>query len=115
MESLLDKKYSYLFSGDADFFPNGVQPLPPGCYSIICAHLRAVEYYAESVYPENELNFLAVKCSSLSSYNAKYCEGPAYPMKYATPSYTKGNYFLNTNSEKPYGKSANKNFKPNCN
>lgn len=104
-----------LLSGDADFFPNGITPLPPGCFSITCAHLRAVEYYAESVYPGNELNFLGVKCNSLSAYNSKYCQGTAYPMGYATPSYIKGNFFLQTNSEKPYGKSAKKNFQPKCN
>lgn len=41
-------------SGDADFFPNGLQPLPPGCLSISCAHQRAPEFYAESVYPGQE-------------------------------------------------------------
>lgn len=103
-----------MFSGDVDFFPNGVQPLPPGCYTITCAHLRAVEYYAESVYPGNEMNFLALKCNSLSAYNSQYCNGRTYPMGYATPSYMRGNFFLNTNSEKPYGKSAQKDFKPKC-
>lgn len=99
-----------MFLGDADFFPNGVKPLPPGCFSITCAHLRAVEYYAESVLPENELNFLAVRCSSLSAYNSKHCDGPAYPMGYATPSYIKGNFFLNTNAVKPFGKSAQEKY-----
>lgn len=36
------------------------------------------------------------------------------PMGYATPSYIKGNlFFLQTNSEQPYGKSARKTFQEN--
>lgn len=69
--------------GDADFFPNGVQPLPPGCLSITCAHARAPEFYAESVYPGNENNFMAVKCNSLASYNGKFCQGKQYPVSIA--------------------------------
>lgn len=102
-------------TGDADFFPNGVQPLPPGCLSITCAHQRAPEFYAESVYPGNENNFLGVKCGSLAAYNAKYCPGKAYPMGYATPHNLKGNYFLKTNDKSPFGVNATKDFKPVCN
>ncbi|XP_031628400.1 vitellogenin-2-like [Contarinia nasturtii] len=101
--------------GDIDFFPNGVQPLPPGCLSISCAHQRAPEFYAESVYPGNEFNFMAVKCGSLSALNGKYCPGKPIPMGYATPLNIKGNYFLKTNEESPYGLNATKDFKPVCN
>lgn len=101
--------------GDADFFPNGVQPLPPGCLSITCAHQRAPEFYAESVYPGNEFNFMGVKCGSLAAYNGKFCPGKPYPMGYATPHNLKGNFFLKTNDESPFGLNATKDYKPICN
>lgn len=109
--------FHYLFSnsGDADFFPNGVQPLPPGCLSINCAHQRATEFFAESIYPGNEHNFLGVKCSSLSALLSNYCPGKAYPMGYATPHNLKGNFFLKTNEQSPFGLNATKNAKPRCN
>lgn len=101
-------------SGDVDFFPNGDNPLPPGCLSMSCAHQRAPEYYAESVYPGNEYNFMGVKCDSLSSLNSNFCNTKAYPMGYATPHNLKGNFFLKTNDEKPYGLNATKNAVPVC-
>ncbi|XP_055296585.1 uncharacterized protein LOC129565592 [Sitodiplosis mosellana] len=100
--------------GDIDWYPNGVQPLPPGCLSISCAHQRAPEFYAESVYPGNENNFMGVKCGSLAAYSAKYCPGRAYPMGYATPQNLKGNFFLKTNDKSPFGLNATKDFKPVC-
>lgn len=100
--------------GDADFYPNGVQPLPPGCISITCAHQRAPAYYAESVYPGNENNFIGVKCSSLSSLNSNFCTGKGISMGYASPQNLKGNYFLSTNADSPYGLNATKDFKPIC-
>lgn len=35
-------------------------------------------------------------------------------MGYATPHNLKGNYFLKTNEESPYGLNATQNAKPNC-
>lgn len=103
-----------LISGDIDFYPNGVQPLPPGCFDIVCAHTRAPELYAESVYPGNENNFLGVKCSSLFALNSNSCRGPAFPMGFATPQNLKGNFFLKTNDKGPYGLNAVKGFQPVC-
>lgn len=77
--------------------------MPPGCLTITCAHARAWEFYAESVYPGNENVFEGVKCGSLSALNSGYCPGAKYPMGYAVPHNLKGNYFLQTNSKKPYG------------
>lgn len=90
--------------GDIDFYANGIRPLQPGCYDVSCSHGRAWEYYAESVYPGNEFNFMARKCSSIKDFLSQYCIGPLYPMGYATPINLKGNYFLTTNSRSPYGK-----------
>lgn len=80
-----------------------VDPLPPGCLSIDCAHGRSIEYYAETVYPGNENGFMAVKCTSMRALNAGHCRGRPQPMGYATPSTVKGSYFLKTNAESPYG------------
>lgn len=77
--------------------------MPPGCLDISCAHSRAYEYYAESVYPGNENGFMAVKCTSLASLERGYCPGKSYPMGYACPMNLKGNLFLKTNSKCPYG------------
>ncbi|KAJ6640105.1 Vitellogenin-1 [Pseudolycoriella hygida] len=90
--------------GDCDFYPNGLSPLPPGCFTIVCAHGRAWEYYAESIYPGNENVFEGVKCGSLTALNTGYCPGKKFSMGYAVPHNLKGNYFLATNSDKPYGK-----------
>lgn len=89
-----------------------LDPLPPGCISISCAHARAYEFMAESVYPGNENSFLGVKCGSLSSLNSNFCPGKKVPMGYAVPVNTKGNYFLKTSGEAPFGENKEK---PVCN
>ncbi|GAB0093471.1 phospholipase A1 [Sergentomyia squamirostris] len=94
--------------GDVDFYPNGVKVLMPGCFDITCAHARAWQYYAESVLPGNENAFQATRCNSLSSYTQKKCNYRPIPMGYTTPLTAKGNYFLETNSEPPYGKESRK-------
>lgn len=94
-----------------------LEPLPPGCMSIGCAHGRAYEYYAESVYPGNEHAFLAVKCHSMFALNAGFCRGTKQPMGFATPPKLKGDYFLRTRGESPYGleQTATKPSEVNCN
>lgn len=89
-------------------------PLPPGCLSMSCAHGRAPEFYAESVYPGNEKNFLGVKCESLSSLNSNFCSGKGHPMGYATPHNLKGLFFLKTNDKRPFGLNATNSIKPVC-
>lgn len=83
-----------------------LDPLPPGCFDIGCAHSRAYEYYAESVYPGNEHGFMAVKCQSMFAMNAGFCKGQRQPMGYATPATLKGTYFLKTNAESPFGENS---------
>lgn len=82
---------------------------------MVCAHLRAPEFYAESVYPGFEQNFLAVECGALLTLNTHYCSKKAYPMGYATPQNIGGIFYLDTNEESPYGMNAPKDFKPVCN
>lgn len=78
----------------------------PGCLTIVCSHQRAWEYYAESVYPGNEDNFLAKRCGSLHSYDINACMGKEVPMGYAATNNIKGNFFLRTNGKSPFGKSS---------
>lgn len=82
---------------------------------MVCAHLRATDFYAESVYPGNEHNFLAVECGALLTLNTHYCSKDEYPMGYALPHNIAGIFYLNTNEESPYGMNATKDFKPVCN
>lgn len=63
---------------------------------------------AESVYPGNENNFMGVKCGSLTALTSNFCPGQSFPMGFATPKNLKGNYFLKTNSESPYGENSRK-------
>lgn len=122
--------------GDIDFYCNHMGlPLQPGSYDISSSHERAWRYYAESVYPGNENNFLAKKCSSLRAVDVKDCQGPMYAMGYATPFNLKGNsycsidpfllfmhfffnlkgiFFLRTNSDPPYGENSRKYDQPVC-
>ncbi|KAJ6643641.1 Vitellogenin-1 [Pseudolycoriella hygida] len=89
--------------GDVDFYPNGVAPLPPGCLTITCAHARAWEFFAETVYPGNGNAFLATKCNSITAYNSNKCPGKRIPMGIDCPNNAKGNFFLRTNRSRPFG------------
>lgn len=71
----------------------------------MCAHGRSYEFYAESVYPGNELNFISTRCNSIGSLKRGKCSGKRIPMGIATPSSAKGNHFLHTNSRPPFGMS----------
>ncbi|XP_001354610.2 vitellogenin-3 [Drosophila pseudoobscura] len=93
--------------GDADFYPGGIHPLPEGCYSVVCAHARAWQYYAESVFPGNEHNFMATRCNSMQRLRDLRCPGNEHPMGYAAPTTIRGNYFLEVSGTSPYGKHAN--------
>lgn len=54
--------------------------------------------------PGNEMNYIAKKCGSLLSYDINACIQREVPMGFACPHDTKGNFFLKTNSEAPFGK-----------
>ncbi|XP_037026485.1 vitellogenin-1-like isoform X3 [Bradysia coprophila] len=100
--------------GDVDFYPNGVNPLPPGCLTIVCAHARSWEFFAESVYPGNERAYMATKCNSITSLNSGSCPGKRIPMGIDCPRTAKGNYFLTTKRSKPFGENALKESEINC-
>lgn len=90
--------------GDIDFYPNGLNSIQPGCYTITCSHSRAWEYYAESVAPGNERNFIAVKCNGLGALISGLCRKRTAVMGFAVSNSTKGNFFLRVNSASPYGR-----------
>ncbi|XP_016980058.1 vitellogenin-1 [Drosophila rhopaloa] len=92
--------------GDVDFYPGGMGSLPAGCFSVTCAHARSWEYYAETVYPGNEGNFMATRCSSIARLREFRCPGDEVPMGYAVPQNIKGNYFLEVSGSPPFGKHA---------
>lgn len=81
----------------------------PGCLTIFCSHSRAWEYYAETVKPGSEMNYIAKKCGSLRSYEINACIQKEVPMGFACPPDTKGNFFLKTRSKAPFGKGKNSN------
>ncbi|KAL9695341.1 hypothetical protein quinque_014626 [Culex quinquefasciatus] len=93
--------------GDVDFYPNGVVSVQPGCMNPACSHARAWRLYAETVYPETENSMQAVKCNSLLAVRLGSCRGKRIPMGFACPKTAKGNYFLETNKDSPYGKDGN--------
>ncbi|XP_050091075.1 phospholipase A1-like [Anopheles aquasalis] len=88
--------------GDADFYPNGVVSVQPGCFDPACSHKRAWELYAETVYPEYEKSLLATKCNSLLSLNTGGCISNPVPLGFACPPTAKGNFFLKTSNKSPF-------------
>ena len=83
----------------------------PGCLTIFCSHSRAWEYFAETVIKGNENNFIAKKCGSLHSFEIDACIQKEIPMGYACPSTAKGNFFLKTKAESPFGQGRKNNKK----
>ncbi|XP_053672840.1 vitellogenin-1-like [Anopheles nili] len=88
--------------GDADFYPNGVVSVQPGCLDPACSHKRAWELYAETVYPGAEKSLLATKCNSLLSLTTGGCNSNPIPLGYGCPTTAKGNFFLKTKDKSPF-------------
>lgn len=100
--------------GDSDFYPNGFYAVQRGCINDGCAHNRAWEYYAESVYPGNENNFLSAQCEITGRFTLNDCGNFNVSMGMAV-SNVKGRYFLQTNYKPPYGRNAStKRYYPSC-
>ncbi len=61
----------------ADFFPNGGES-QPGCLTNTCSHLRAVDYYVESIIDNG---FHSTRCASVRDANRERCtnEGGVWP------------------------------------
>lgn len=88
--------------GDADFYPNGVVSVQPGCLDPACSHKRAWELYAETVYPDKEKSLLATKCNSLLSLTTGGCVSNPIPLGFGCPKTAKGNFFLKTSDKSPF-------------
>jgi pancreatic triacylglycerol lipase len=69
-------------TGTVDFWPNGAFIYQPGCPERAqlfsaqdqCAHMRAVELFAESVIRKNEKTFMAKKCKNWDDFKLNKCE-----------------------------------------
>lgn len=91
--------------GDIDFYPGGAHPIKPGCLTIACSHTRAVEYFAESVYPEHQGSFLGIKCSSWTELKMRKCKSDnTSTMGYIIKRKASGIYYVDVNSRSPFGK-----------
>lgn len=101
--------------GHVDFYPDGYASVKSGCTFLSCSHLRAWQYYAESVYREHERDFMASPCSSLLMLELGLCSGGEIPMGFATPKDARGSYLLGVYEESPYGKNhKTREFDKNC-
>lgn len=89
-------------------YPDRQYALQPGCWTITCAHSRAYEYFAESVYENNGQNFIGTQCNSISALRNGRCTTKHIPMGIDTPHTARGNYYLETNKNAPYGRSFQK-------
>ncbi|CAD6231499.1 GSCOCG00001440001-RA-CDS [Cotesia congregata] len=93
--------------GHVDFYMNGGMN-QPGCNHAKsyhnCNHLRAAEYFAESV--TSKVGFWGWKCSSFASYFFGYCT-PVFPLTKAgeeVDQRVRGLFVVRTNAESPYAK-----------
>ncbi|XP_052848649.1 LOW QUALITY PROTEIN: phospholipase A1 1 [Drosophila gunungcola] len=99
--------------GDVDFYPGGAHPIQPGCLTIGCSHTRAVEYFAESAYPQQKNNFMGRKCASWDKLRRRDCsEGIVSPMGYQINPQARGMYYVDVNGWPPYGRNAQKSIDP---
>lgn len=102
----VDVIHTYLFTGyfqscgTIDFFPNGGQ-FQRGCDVFsLCSHVRATEYYIESI---NSRNFSAWECYSEHLFNQGLCEeGDCVAMGEHVNTSATGHYFLHTHPQSPY-------------
>lgn len=96
-------------TADGNFYVEGLRPIKSGCSgldAIPCSHQRAVDYFTESVYPNNTLNFKGRSCPTyLSLWASNTCRGRTAIMGYVAN--RTGRYYVDCNEAAPYGKDAN--------
>ncbi|XP_050546295.1 lipase member H-like [Daktulosphaira vitifoliae] len=95
--------------GHRDFYPNGGNWPQPGCvidYAAVCSHRRAYYYYSEAINRSDA--FVALPCESYENFKNGLCSNNTeLSVQLGKSPYDKlkeGNYYLNTNSDSPYGK-----------
>ncbi|TMW54249.1 hypothetical protein DOY81_000672, partial [Sarcophaga bullata] len=101
---------STMAMGHADFYPNVLHLVQPGCNLIevadLCSHYRSNIYYAESI--TTTVGFWSYNCGSylefLFNQCTKYTHIPYVKMGYFVDKSARGSYFLETNAEPPYAK-----------
>ncbi|XP_064538382.1 vitellogenin-1 [Drosophila montana] len=96
-------------TGDGSFFVQGLAHLNSGCSgvnAVSCSHQRAVDYYVESVYPNNTANFLGRRCANyVDLWTGRSCSStnPAI-MGFAATAL--GTFYVDANAAEPYGTHA---------
>ncbi|XP_062139637.1 pancreatic lipase-related protein 2 [Drosophila sulfurigaster albostrigata] len=97
-------------AGDANFFVEGLQPIKKGCTgldAIGCSHQRAVDYFTESVYPNNTQNFRGNYCAAYASlWTGRACSNVRTAIMGYAASRT-GLFYVEVNQVEPFGKEAN--------
>lgn len=74
----------------------------------LCSHQRSWQYYAESVSSKNKNTFLAVSARNWSRFRASDTNSTnVINMGLRCPLGAHGDYFLQTNGEKPYSRGIN--------
>uniref|UniRef100_A0A1B6MCA6 Lipase domain-containing protein n=1 Tax=Graphocephala atropunctata TaxID=36148 RepID=A0A1B6MCA6_9HEMI len=89
--------------GHVDFYPNGGDPIQPGCGVDIgfCSHKRSYLYFAESI---TSLGFISTVCDSWHDYKRKLCQNHTKNVlgEHVDQRFL-GVYYLYTNPSSPFG------------
>jgi len=91
---------------DADYFPNGGES-QPGCLLNTCSHLRAVDFYVESI---SNNRFHALQCPARDDLNSRRCV--IYPGEWMGGENHffnksgRGSFLLETNRSSPFARGS---------
>lgn len=90
--------------GHANFIMNGGFT-QPGCFSVLCSHSRAHDFFAEALFRENE--FIGEKCSGsiklffVNKYLRRACSENGDKLGIHS-NRSHGRFFIKTSAEPPY-------------